>query len=72
MKIVFFGTGEFSARILSGLLEKGRDVVAVVSQIEKINARNNRIIFSPVKELCIKNNIGQQISKPLHDSQNHI
>ncbi len=57
MKIVFFGTNEFSATILAGLLEKNRDVIAIVSQPDKINARNNKIILSPVKKLAIDRNI---------------
>lgn len=57
MKIVFFGTGEFSATILNGLVEMGQEVIGVVSQPDKINGRNNKLIFSPVKQYCIKNNI---------------
>ena len=57
MRIVFFGTGEFSATILNGLLDAGRDVVAVVSQIDKVNARNNKIIYSPVKKICLEKGI---------------
>ena len=57
MKIVFFGTGDFSAKILNGLLDAGRDVVAVVSRIDKVNARNNKIIYSPIKKLCLEKGI---------------
>lgn len=57
MKIVFFGTNEFSATILNGLIEKNRDVVAIVSQPDKVNGRNNKIVFSPVKKLAMEKNI---------------
>ena len=57
MKIVFFGTGEFSTIVLKGLVENGHNVVAVVSQPDKINARNNKIIFSSIKQYCIEKNI---------------
>ncbi len=57
MRIVFFGTGEFSATILAGLLEAGYDVVAVVSQPDKVNGRNNKVTYSPIKELCMESNI---------------
>ncbi len=57
MKIVFFGTGEFSTTILNGLIEMGQEVVGVVSQPDKVNGRNNKLIFSPIKQYCIKNNI---------------
>ena len=57
MKIVFFGTGEFSTTVLKGLIDQGRDVVAVVTQPDKVNARNNKVIFSSIKKFCLENNI---------------
>ena len=57
MKIVFFGTGEFSTTILKGLVENGKQVVAVVTQPDKVNARNNKAIFSSIKQYCLQNNI---------------
>ena len=57
MKIVFFGTGEFSKIILKGLIDNGHNVVAVVSQPDKINARNNKTVFSSTKTYCLENNI---------------
>ena len=57
MKIIFFGTGEFSTTVLKGLVEAGRNVVAVVTQPDKVNARNNKVIFSSIKQYCLENNI---------------
>ena len=57
MKIVFFGTGEFSATILKGLIDNNHNVVAVVSQPDKVNARNNKIVFSSIKKYCLENNL---------------
>lgn len=57
MKIVFFGTGEFSTTVLKGLVDAGREVVAVVTQIDKVNARNNKVVFSSIKQYCLTNNI---------------
>ena len=57
MKIVFFGTGEFSTTILKGLIDEGREVVAVVTQTDKVNARNNKVVFSSIKQFCLNNNI---------------
>jgi len=57
MKIVFFGTGEFSVTILKGLIEKGKNVVAVVSQPDKVNGRNGKVVFSKIKQYCLDNNI---------------
>ncbi len=57
MKIVFFGSNEFSLKILCGLIEMGQQVVGVVMQPDKVNARNNKIVFSPLKKYCLDNNI---------------
>ena len=57
MKIVFFGTGEFSVTILKGLIENGKNVVAVVSQPDKVNGRNNKVVYSKIKQYCLENNI---------------
>lgn len=52
MRIVFFGTNDFSATVLSGLIEAGKEIVGVVSQPDKVNGRNNKITISPVKRLA--------------------
>lgn len=57
MRIVFFGTGSFSATVLKGLVDSGRNVVAVVSQPDKVNARNNKVVFSDVKQYCLEKQI---------------
>lgn len=57
MKIVFFGTGEFSVDILKGLIENGKDVVAVVSQPDKVNGRNGKTSFSAIKQFCLQNGL---------------
>ena len=64
MKIVFFGTGEFSTTILKGLVDSGKNVVAVVTQPDKVNARNNKVIFSSIKQFCLTRNI------PIHQFEN--
>lgn len=57
MKIVFFGTGSFSTAILNSLIEAGKNVVAVVSQPDKVNARNGKIVPSAIKVFCEQHNI---------------
>lgn len=57
MKIVFFGTGEFSVDILKSLIDNNQNVVAVVSQPDKVNGRNNKVEFSPIKQFCLKNGL---------------
>lgn len=57
MKIIFFGTGEFSTTVLKGLIDNNHNVVAVVSQPDKVNARNNKIVYSSIKTYCLEKNI---------------
>lgn len=57
MRIVFFGTGEFSKTILNGLVEMGQEIVGVVTQPDKVNGRNNKVVFSEIKKYCLENNI---------------
>ncbi|MFK7779840.1 MAG: methionyl-tRNA formyltransferase [Candidatus Gracilibacteria bacterium] len=58
MKIVFFGTGEFSRNILEGILkDKSIDVGLVVSQPDKPIGRKKIITKTPVKILAEENNI---------------
>lgn len=57
MRIVFFGTGEFSTVVLKSLVDSGKQVVAVVSQPDKVNGRNGKSTFSPIKQYCLSNNI---------------
>ena len=57
MKIVFFGTGEFSTTILRGLIADNQNVVAVVTQPDKVNGRNNKVVYSQIKQYCLEQNI---------------
>ena len=73
MKIVFFGTGEFSTIVLKGLVENNHNVIAVVSQPDKVNARNNKIIFSSIKQYCIEKNIPLlQFAKLNMEGEEHL
>ena len=56
-KIVFFGTPEFASNILSGLIEHGYNIIAVVTQPDKEVGRKRILTPTPVKEVAIKNNI---------------
>ncbi len=58
MKIIFFGTAEFSANILQKLIENTSvDVVAVVSQPDKPIWRKKELLPTPVKDLAMQQNI---------------
>lgn len=55
-KVVFMGTPLFAVPILQSLIDN-TNVILVVTQPDKQVGRNKEIIFSPIKELAIKNNI---------------
>lgn len=56
LKIVFMGTPAFSVPVLEELI-KNYKVKAIVTQPDRVNARNNKIIYSPVKQVGIDNTI---------------
>ena len=56
------GTPEFSVPILESLIEK-TDVIAVVTQPDRIVGRGGGVSFSPVKEVALKHNI--KVLQPL-------
>ncbi len=57
MNIVFFGTGHFSTIVLDGMINDGQNIVAVVTQPDKANARNNKIVYSSIKQYCLEKGI---------------
>ena len=54
-KVIFMGTPEFSVPILEALIQN-TNVIAVVTQPDKEVGKKG-IVFSPIKEVAIKNNI---------------
>lgn len=54
IKIVFFGTPEFSVESLRRLLDDGRDVAAVVTMPDKIAGRGHKLIQSDVKKFAVE------------------
>ena len=56
LKVVFMGTPDFAVPILEKLILE-TNVLLVVTQPDKVRGRNNKVSFSPVKELAVKNNI---------------
>ena len=55
-KVIFMGTPSFAVPILETLIEL-TDVVLVVTQPDKLVGRKQELVFSPIKELALKNNI---------------
>ena len=57
MKIVFMGTSDFSVCCLKKLLDEKFDVVAVVTQPDKVRGRREAESFSPVKKLALERGV---------------
>lgn len=56
LKVIFFGTPDFSVPVLKMLIEN-TNVIMVVTQPDKEVGRNHELACSPIKELAMKNNI---------------
>ena len=57
MKIVFMGTPDFAAGALRALIEKGHEILLVVTQPDRAKGRSDKLIPSPVKQVALENNI---------------
>lgn len=52
MKVVYFGTPLFAAKTLEHLIEKGVEVVAIISKPDKPKGRSGSLAPTPVKEFA--------------------
>lgn len=57
MRVIFMGTPDFSVGTLEAIIEKGHEVVMVVTQPDKRQGRSSELRMSPVKECAIKHNL---------------
>ena len=57
MKIIFLGSSDFSVPSLKRIIEDGHEVLAVVCQPDRPNARGNKIEISGVKKLALEKEI---------------
>jgi methionyl-tRNA formyltransferase len=57
MKIIFFGTPDFAVPSLQALLESGEEVLAVVTQPDKLKGRGRKLSQPPVKEFALSKGI---------------
>lgn len=56
-RILFMGTPDFAEESLRKLIEEGFFVIGAVTQPDKPKGRGHRMVFPPVKELALANNI---------------
>ena len=57
MRVVFMGTPDIAATCLKKILADGFDVVGVYTQPDRPKGRGMKMVFSPVKEVALANNI---------------
>lgn len=57
MRIVFLGTPKFAVNVLDALVSSHHDVVAVVTQPDKVNGRKNKIVFGEVKQYALEHRL---------------
>lgn len=57
MNIIYLGTPHFAVEPLDALRKAGHNIVAVVTQMDKVNARGKKIVYSDIKTYAINNNL---------------
>jgi len=57
MKIIFMGTPAPAAKILKALIESEHQIACVITQPDRPQGRGQKIVFSPVKELALQNDL---------------
>lgn len=72
MKIVFFGTEDFSLASLKSLIDNGFDIAAVVTKPDTKRGRGHKVTQPAVKTLAIENNIPVWQPNKLSDITNDI
>lgn len=63
MKIVFFGTPIFAAKVLEYLIQQQVEVAAVISKPDKAQGRSNKLVPTPVKV------VAEKYGLPLHQPE---
>lgn len=57
MKVIFMGTPDFAVSTLKSIIEAGHEVIAVVTQPDKVKGRGGKISFPAVKEAALLYNL---------------
>lgn len=70
MNVIFMGTPEFSVPVLQGLLASPEHTVtAVVTQPDKARGRSGKLVYTPVKEVAVANDIPVYTPKRIKDEE---
>ncbi|QUH26214.1 methionyl-tRNA formyltransferase [Serpentinicella alkaliphila] len=69
MKVIFMGTPDFAVPCLEMLINEKYNVIGVFTQPDKPKGRGNKVLYTPVKEIALKNNL--EVFQPikLRDSE---
>ena len=57
MRVVFMGTPDIAATCLKKIIADGFEVVGVYTQPDRPKGRGMKMVFPPVKDVAIENNI---------------
>ena len=72
MRIIFWGTPEYSLSSLDIFIKSKHEVIAVVSQPDKKRSRGNKLISSPVKSFAQKESIKIYTPEKIKDNASFI
>ena len=69
MNVIFMGTPDFSVPVLQGLIDSPEHTVtAVVTQPDKARGRSGKLVFTPVKEVAVANDIPVYTPRRIKDA----
>jgi methionyl-tRNA formyltransferase len=69
MKIIYAATPDFAVEPLKAILGTGQKVDLIITQPDKVNARGNKVIVSPIKEMALEYNIELFQPKNINSSE---
>ncbi len=72
MKVIFWGTPEYSVNSLKLLITKNIDVLAVITQPDKKRSRGKKLIPSPIKQFASIHNIPVFTPERIKDNNDFI
>ncbi len=70
VRIVFMGTPDFAAAFLQAMIQEKYQIVAVFTQPDKPQGREQETVLSPVKTIAVSNNI--QVEQPMKITETEI
>ena len=57
MRIIFLGTPLFAVEVLNSIYKSDNELVAVITQPDKVNGRSGKITYGPVKQYALEHEI---------------